>query len=122
MSFARFAEKGTTVKLSILRESSEGTIRKIVALKRDKVSLEDEAARLVMTKVKRGDKEIKVGIIDLPSLMVISPRKHAPVLKNRPRRMISKAKDQNAEVLVLDLSKNGRWITQRSSENRWSIH
>lgn len=99
-------KKGTTVKLSILRESSEGTIRKIVSLKRDKVSLEDEAARLVMTKVKRGDKEIKVGIIDLPSFYGDLSRKTRSCSEDM-RRMIAKAKDQQAEVLILDLSRNG---------------
>ncbi|MCM0605218.1 MAG: carboxy terminal-processing peptidase [Xanthomonadaceae bacterium] len=99
-------KKGTTVKLSILRESSEGTIRKIVSLKRDKVSLEDEAARLVMTKVKRGDKEINVGIIDLPSFYGDLSKKTRSCSEDM-KRMIAKAKDQKAEVLVLDLSKNG---------------
>ena len=99
-------KKGTTVRLSILRESGEGTIRKIVALKRDKVSLEDEAARLVMTKMKRGDKEINVGIIDLPSFYGDLSKKTRSCSEDM-KVMIQRAKNQKADVLVLDLSRNG---------------
>lgn len=99
-------KKGTTVKLSILRESGDGTARKIVSLKRDKVNLEDEAARLVMSTVKRGDKEIRVGIIDLPSFYGDLAKKTRSCYEDM-KTMIEKAKKAKTDVLVLDLSKNG---------------
>src|SRR5581483_8339368 len=57
-------KKGSTVRLTVLRQNSKDTSRHIVSLKRDKINLQDEAAKLVYTNRKDGDKTLKVGIID----------------------------------------------------------
>lgn len=99
-------EKGTKVRLTILRKQGDGKKRFEVILTRDKIKLEDDAASIVYT-----DKEVdgvkkKIGIINFPSFYSDARRggrSSAADLK----KLIAEAREKKADGLVLDLANNG---------------
>lgn len=98
-------KKGTKVRLKILRNRKGKTEHHTVTLVRDKIKLEDEAAQLTyMNKEVNGVKR-KVGIINLPSFYASSKgdRSSARDVKN----LIKKARSENVDGLILDMSQNG---------------
>lgn len=99
-------EKGTKVKLTILRKKGEGKSRFDVTLVRDKIKLEDEAASIIYQDKEVNGVKKKIGIINFPAFYSDSKRggrSSAADLK----RLIAEAKAQKVEGLVLDLSNNG---------------
>lgn len=99
-------KKGTKVRLTILRKSGDGKKRFDIALTREKVNLEDEAAQIhFIDKDISGEKK-KIGVINFPSFYADSRRggrSSAADLK----KLVKDAVDKKAEGLVLDLSNNG---------------
>lgn len=99
-------EKGTKVRLSILRKEGEGKKRFEVTLVRDKIKLEDEAASIIYQDREVNGTKKKIGIINFPSFYADSKRggrSSAADLK----KIIAEARDKKVEGLVLDLSENG---------------
>ena len=99
-------KKGTTVRLNLLRKEGATTKRFIVALLRDKISLQDEAAKLTITNKKIGDKTYKIGIIDLPSFYGDLIKKSRSCYDDM-KKVVEQASKEKVDALVLDLSKNG---------------
>jgi carboxyl-terminal processing protease len=99
-------KKGTQVRLTILRQSPKETLHKVVTLTRDKVKLEDEAAKLYYTKRKVGDRTYKVAVIDLPSFYG-DMQKHSRSCYEDMKKKVEQAVREKADGIVLDLSKNG---------------
>lgn len=98
--------KGTKVRLSILRKKGGEKERFIVTITRDKVNLEDEAAKLhTMEKTLNGQK-FKVGLIELPSFYADSTEGGKSAAKDM-RRLLEEANQKKLDGLVLDLSRNG---------------
>lgn len=99
-------EKGTKVRLTILRKQGEGKKRFDVTLVRDKIKLEDEAASILyMDKEVDGVKK-KIGIINFPSFYSDSRRggrSSAADLK----KIIAEARAKKTDGLILDLANNG---------------
>ncbi len=59
---------GTTVRLQILPAgAAPGSPEKMLELNRNKVSLDAQAAQKKVHNIKRGDREMKVGVINVPS-------------------------------------------------------
>lgn len=96
-------EKGTKVRLTILRKQSEGKKRFEVTLVRDKIKLEDEAASILFMDKEVGGVKKKIGVINFPSFYAGGGRSSAADLK----KIIAEARAQKAEGLVLDLANNG---------------
>jgi carboxyl-terminal processing protease len=99
-------KKGTVVRLTLLRQSPKETERKVVSLKRDKIKLEDEAAKLYFSTRKVDGKTYKIGIIDLPSFYGDLSRNTRSCYDDL-KKLITKANKEKVDALVLDLSKNG---------------
>ncbi len=99
-------KKGTSVRLTILREGPKQTTRLIVALVRDKINLQDEAARLVITKKKEGDREIKLGVIDLPSFYGDLTKRTRSCYDDL-KKLLEQARKEKVDGIILDFSKNG---------------
>lgn len=98
--------KGTKVRLTILRKKGEGKQRLDVALTREKVNLEDEAASIIYQDKEINGKKKKIGIINFPSFYADSRRggrSSAADLK----KIIKEANEKKVDGLVLDLSNNG---------------
>ncbi|MEZ0392226.1 MAG: carboxy terminal-processing peptidase, partial [Pseudobdellovibrionaceae bacterium] len=99
-------EKGTRVKLSILRKQGDGKKRFEVTLVRDKIKLEDEAASILYIDKDVGGVKKKIGIINFPSFYADSRRGGRSSAAD-VKKLIAEARAQKAEGLVLDMSNNG---------------
>ena len=102
---------GTTVRLALLSENSE--IRTI-SIVREKIKLEDSAARgVVFEEGKKADgSPFKVGVIDLPSFYadLENASSGSTEFKSTTRdvdRILSDFRNQNVDSVVLDLRRNG---------------
>lgn len=98
--------KGTKVRLSILRKKGDEKSRFDVTLVRDKVNLEDEAASIIYQDKEINGQKKKIGILNFPSFYADSRRggrSSAADLK----KLIKEANEKKVDGLVLDLSTNG---------------
>jgi carboxyl-terminal processing protease len=98
-------KKGTKVRLSILRQGKT-TERLMVTLIRDKIDLKDEAAKISYVDKKVGEKNLKIGIINLPSFYA-DPENGSRSCSADVKKLVEEAKVNKVDGLVLDLSKNG---------------
>ena len=104
---------GTTVRLQILPAgASPGAVQKVVDFTRNKVSLEGQASHKAIRTVVRNGKEIKVGIITVPSFYQDYDASRAGAKDYRSttrdvQRLISELRKDGAEVLIMDLRANG---------------
>ncbi|MDD0823210.1 carboxy terminal-processing peptidase [Mannheimia sp. AT1] len=86
-------KKGTKVRLEI--EPAKGGKTKIITLVRDKVRIEDSAAKLTVEKTNRKN----VAVIKIPTFYI--------GLTNDVRKLLAKMNKQNVEGLIIDLRGNG---------------
>src|SRR6202453_872833 len=104
---------GTTVRLQILPAgAAPGSVEKVVEFTRNKVSLEAQASHKAMRTVVRNGKEIKVGIITVPSFYQDYDASRAGAKDYRSttrdvQRLIGELRKDGAEVLIMDLRANG---------------
>jgi len=97
--------KGTTVRLTVLRQSAE-TQRFNVTIVRDTVDLTEQAANLRWETRTVDGRTLKLGVLDLPSFYGDrSPGKRRS--SDDVRKLLDEAKAGGADGLVLDLSRNG---------------
>lgn len=99
-------EKGTKVRLTILRKQGDGKKRFDVTLVRDKIKLEDEAASILYIDKDIGGVKKKIGIINFPSFYADS-RRGGRSSANDVKKLIAEARAHKVEGLVLDLANNG---------------
>lgn len=86
-------KKGSKVYLEI--EPAKGGKSKIVILERDKIRLEDSAAKLTMDKVDGKN----IAVIKIPSFYID--------LTKDVRKLVKELKDKKADGLIIDLRENG---------------
>lgn len=98
--------KGSMVRLRVLRKKGSETNRFEVALKRDKIALEDEAAAIHYLDREINGKKKKVGVINLPSFYADN-RKDGPSATKDVKKLLLEAQKENVDAIVLDLSTNG---------------
>lgn len=104
---------GTTVRLQILPAgAAPGSPEKQIELVRNKVTLEAQAAQKDVIKVQRGDRELKVGVINVPSFYQDFNAKAAGEKDYRSttrdvRRLIEELKQEGMDGLIMDLRGNG---------------
>lgn len=113
-------KKGTTVRLEII-PAAEPNTTKIVAIKRDKIVLEDQSAKSSIKEVKRGGKTYKYGLISLPAFYIDfeAARKGDPNYKSTTRdvkKLITELKKEKVDGLILDLRNNGGGSLQEAVE------
>lgn len=99
-------DKGTKVRLTILRKSGETKKRFDVTLTREKVNLEDEAASILYVDKDINGQKKKIGIIDFPSFYADSRRGGRSSAADM-KKLVKEAMDKKVDGLVLDLSNNG---------------
>lgn len=98
-------KKGSVVRLSLLRQGAT-TERYTVRLVRDKINLEEQAAKLRFEEVKAGDKTYKLAVLDLPSFYGDKDT-GARQATDDVQKLLKEAKAAKADGLLLDLSRNG---------------
>lgn len=93
--------KGSTVRLQVLKANqSAGAAPKEIVIVRDKVKLEDRAAKLEIESPETGDYAgRKLGVINIPGFY--------NGLTDDTEKLIDEAKAANVEGLVIDLRGNG---------------
>lgn len=105
--------QGTTVRLQILpAEAPPGAQEQTLPLVRDKIKLEEQAAKSRVMDIKRGARNMKIGIITVPSFYqdfeARSRGDEDYVSTTRDvRRLIEELTKQGVEGIVMDLRGNG---------------
>jgi carboxyl-terminal processing protease len=103
----------TVVKLQILPAgATPGSQEKTLELTRNKVTLEAQASQKEVRKVKRGERELTVGVINVPSFYQdfeakASGEKDYRSTTRDVRRLIDELKTEKMDALVMDLRGNG---------------
>jgi len=110
-------DKGTIVRLSVVSEDDvAGTKPHTIAIVRDKVKLEEQAAQYQILEVKSGTEKTKtskkIGVINLPAFYLDFEAKSRGDKDYRStttdvRKILNKFKKENVEALVMDLRNNG---------------
>jgi carboxyl-terminal processing protease len=104
---------GTVVRLQILPAgAAPGSAQKVLEFTRNKVSLEAQASQKAMRTVVRNGREVKVGIITVPSFYqdYDASRAGAKDFRSTTRdvqRLITELRKDGMDVLVMDLRANG---------------
>ena len=98
-------QKGSKVKLKILRKGKE-TERFEVVLLRDKIKLDDDAASITYIDKEVNGQKKKIGLLTLPSFYADN-RKDGPSAASDMKKLLADAQKNNADAIVLDLSSNG---------------
>jgi carboxyl-terminal processing protease len=104
---------GTLVRLQLLPAgAAPGSAQKVVEFTRNRVSLEAQASHKAMRTVVRNGREIKIGVITVPSFYQDYDASRAGVKDYRSttrdvQRLIGELRKDGAEVLIMDLRANG---------------
>ena len=104
---------GTLVRLQLLPAgAAPGSAQKVVEFTRNRVSLEAQAAHKAMRVVQRNGRDVKVGIITVPSFYQDYDASRAGAKDYRSttrdvQRLIGELKKDGADVVIMDLRANG---------------
>ncbi len=104
---------GTVVRLQILPAgAAPGAAQKVIEFTRNKVSLEAQASQKAMRTIQRNGKDVKVGIITVPSFYqdYDASRAGAKDFRSTTRdvqRLITELRKDGMDVLIMDLRANG---------------
>ncbi len=104
---------GTIVRLQLLPAgAAPGSTQKVVEFTRNRVSLEAQASHKAMRVVTRNGRDIKVGIITVPSFYQDYDASRAGLKDFRSttrdvQRLTSELRKDGADVLIMDLRANG---------------
>jgi carboxyl-terminal processing protease len=104
---------GTEVRLQLLPAgAAPGTPQKVVEFTRNRVSLENQASHKAMRVVQRNGRDMKIGIITVPSFYQDYDASRAGAKDYRSttrdvQRLITELKKDGADVIVMDLRANG---------------
>ncbi len=101
-------KKGTRVKLTAMRDGSPPERFQVVIV-RDKIDLEEQAAKIDFEEVTNGGKKLKLAVLTLPGFYGGGdPRNPLERLASRDvRRLLEQARREQADGLLLDLAYNG---------------
>jgi carboxyl-terminal processing protease len=103
---------GTTVRLNVLPSGALPGSERVIALTRDKVKLEEQAAKSSMLEVPLNGETYRIGVIDIPSFYqdyaARSRGDEDYISTTRDvARLVKELQDQGMDGLVLDLRANG---------------
>ena len=103
----------TVVRLQVLPAGAvPGGAENVVEFTRNKISLESQAARKDIRRTLRDDREVTIGVIEVPSFYQDYQARVAGDAEYRSttrdvRRLIEEARKEGMDALVLDLRNNG---------------
>jgi carboxyl-terminal processing protease len=98
-------KRGSVVRLSVLRQGAE-TERMTIRLVREKVNLEEQAAKLRFEEVESGGKKWKLAVLELPSFYGDKEAGSRQATED-VAKLLKEARVAKADGLLLDLSRNG---------------
>ncbi len=104
---------GTLVRLQLLPAgAAPGSAQKVVDFTRNRVSLENQASHKAMRTVTRNGREVKIGVITVPSFYQDYDASRAGAKDYRSttrdvQRLIGELRKDGAEAIIMDLRANG---------------
>jgi carboxyl-terminal processing protease len=114
--------KGTLVRLEIIpADAADVHQTKVISIVRDKVKLEEQAAKKQIIEVKRDARSHKIGIIDIPTFyadfkgMNQGKRNYKSTTKD-VKRLLFELKKEGAEGIIIDLRDNGGGSLQEANK------
>jgi carboxyl-terminal processing protease len=113
--------KGSLVRLEIIPAGAADSHQtKVVRIIRDKVKLEEQAAKKQIIEVKRGAKTYKIGIIDIPTFYADFKGMNAgnPDYKSTTKdvqRLLLELQEERIAGLIVDLRDNGGGSLQEAN-------
>jgi len=113
--------KGTIVRLEIIpADAADSHQTKIVSITRDKVKLEEQAAKKQIIEVKRDAKTYKIGIIDIPTFYADFKGMNAgnPDYKSTTKdvqNLLLELQEEGIAGLIVDLRDNGGGSLQEAN-------
>ncbi|MBP0049544.1 carboxy terminal-processing peptidase [Marinobacterium sp. AK62] len=114
--------KGTVVRLEIIpADAVDRQARKVIEITRNKVKLEEQAARKRILELERDGKPYKLGVIEVPTFYIdfAALQKGDPNYKSTTRdveRLIHELRDENIDGLIMDLRNNGGGSLREANE------
>lgn len=115
-------KKGTTVKLHILKaNAAEGDPYEVIKLVRDKVKIEDQAAKAETINIEENGTTVKLGVISIPSFYNdFSGRRtgdqNFKSTTKDVRKILDSLKTENIDGVIIDLRNNGGGSLQEAIE------
>lgn len=112
--------KGTVVRMDILGVNQpDGGTTHVIRLVRDKVKLEDQAAKSEVVTVERGERKIPIGVIRLPSFYhdIEAEKRGDPDFRSSSRdvaKAIAGFGEKGVKAVILDLRDNGGGALQEA--------
>jgi carboxyl-terminal processing protease len=104
---------GSQVRLDILpADAAPGSTQFVLELTRDKIKLEAQAAQKKLVELPRGDKTLRIGVVEVPSFYLdyqalIEGDENYTSTTRDVRRLVEELKADGIDGLVLDLRNNG---------------
>lgn len=104
--------KGSTVRLEIIPGDSDDDVSKVIAIERDSVQLEEQAAQAKLLTLNQGDSELRVGVIDIPTFYVDfrAMQQGDPDARSTTKdvkNLIAQLRQEEVDALIIDLRNNG---------------
>src|SRR5690606_35021676 len=111
-------KKDTIVRLEVLPANSSAS--KVISIKRDKVKLEEQAAKKHVFDVSNGDEVYRVGIINIPTFYMDfeAYRKRDPNYKSTTRdvyQLLGELEAEKVDGIIIDLRSNGGGSLQEAA-------
>ena len=105
--------RGTTVKLTVIREKSSESKKIVIPIVRERIQLVDSQASSRVFEIEmKGQGRKKIGVITLPSFYIDFEGRHKKIRNyrsssNDTKREIEKLKKKNVSAIIVDLRSNG---------------
>lgn len=104
--------RGTIVRLEVLEPVSSGSTSKIVSITRDRVKLEETAAKKKVFSLQHEGVERKIGVIELPKMYadLAGEQRGEENYRSATRdvaNLLDELEEENIDGLILDLRHNG---------------
>ena len=115
--------KGSTVRLQVLPAKSAATgDRKTITIVRNKVKLEEQSAQKKVLEVPKGDKVLKIGVIDIPAFYIDfdamrrGEKDYKSTTRDVKRLLDELQSEDKVDGIVIDLRNNGGGSLQEANE------
>jgi carboxyl-terminal processing protease len=114
--------KGSVVRLDVIpADSTDVTKTRVVEITRDTVKLEEQSAQKEIIEFERGERQYKIGVIELPTFYVDYQMAMAgePDYRSSTRdveRLTKELKEEGIDGLIVDLRNNGGGSLQEANE------
>lgn len=113
-------EPNTVVRLQIQPANEDATGVKTISITRDRVKLEEQAAKKAVFEVTQGDHRYKLGVIDVPAFYLDfeAYRQRDPNFKSTTRdvlQLLAELEREQVDGIILDLRNNGGGSLQEAT-------